>query len=157
LHTVLTAQFRNDLYGFTTGQEIAPEWRPADFLRLRSSYSFLNMNLSKAAGTPLAVGGTPAAVAGSSPRHEVTAQASFDGGKRTQIDLIYRYVSAAPAVNGPAYSMGDVRVARKFGRNVEFSVVGRNLFQPSHVEYEGDPGGPVAIRRTVYATLSWTK
>jgi iron complex outermembrane receptor protein len=155
LHTVITAQFRNDLYGFTTGQEIAPEWRPTEYWRLRASYSFLDMNLSKAPGT--AVGGTPASVAGSSPKHEATAQSSFDFGKRVQLDLIYRYVSALPAQGAPAYSTGDARVAWRFLPGLELSVAGRDLFQPWHIEYGSGAGLPVAIRRSVYASIALVK
>jgi len=153
VHILLPAQFRNDLYGFTTGGEIAPEWRPKDFLRLRASYSYLNMNLSKAPGT--ALGETPESVVGSSPRHEVTAESSFDISKKLQADLIYRYVSALPAGSAPAYSTGDVRIAWRFHPELEFSVAGQNLFQHYHVEYAADPGGPVAILRSVYASLAW--
>ena len=45
---LLPAQFRNGLLGTTKGVEIAPEWRPTDFWRLRGSYSYLHMNLEKA-------------------------------------------------------------------------------------------------------------
>ena len=152
-HTIITAQFRNDLYGFTTGGEIAPEWRPTSFWRLRGSYSFLNMNLSKAAGA--ALGGTPASVVGSSPRHEAVAQSSFDLAKRLQLDLIYRYVSALPAVSAPSYSTGDVRASWRFSRSFELWLVGRNLLQPWHVEYAGDAGGPIGIRRSGYVSLVW--
>jgi iron complex outermembrane receptor protein len=44
---LLPAQFRNGLLGYTKGAEIAPEWRPKDFWRLRGSYSFLHMNVGK--------------------------------------------------------------------------------------------------------------
>ena len=154
-HTIITAQFENDLYGFTTGQEIAPEWRPTSFWRLRGSYSFLNMNLSKASGA--ALGGTPASIVGSSPKHEVVGQSSFDVAKKLQIDLVYRYVSALPAQSAPSYSTGDARVAWRFHRRLELSLVGRNLFQPWHVEYAADPGGPVAVKRSAYASVSWVK
>jgi len=154
-HILIPAQFRNDLYGFTTGGEIGPEWRPTQFWRLRASYSYLNMNLSKAPGT--ALGGTPASVEGASPRHEIDAQSSFDLPKKLQLDLVYRYVSALPAVSAPAYSTGDARIAWRFVSNLELSVAGRDLFQPYHVEYAADPGGPVAIRRSVFASLAWRK
>jgi iron complex outermembrane receptor protein len=154
-YALITAQFRNDLYGFTTGGEVAPEWRPTTFWRLRASYSYLNMNLSKIPGT--ALGETPASVAGSSPRHEATAQSSLDLSKTLQLDLIYRYVSALPAVSAPSYSTGDVRGAWRFAPRFEFSVVGRNLWRPYHIEYGGDPAGPVAIRRSVYASVAWRK
>ena len=151
-HVLIPAQFRNDLYGATSGAEIAPEWRPTTFWRLRGSYSFLHMDLSKAPGA--ALGGTPSSVVGASPQHEVVIDSSFDLLKRLQADLIYRYVSALPAQSAPAYSTGDVRVAWRFNRHIEFSIAGQNLFQPFHVEY-GDTGGPVAVRRNVYASLAW--
>jgi iron complex outermembrane receptor protein len=154
-HLLIPAQFRNDLYGITTGGEISPEWRPTDFWRLRGSYSFLNMNLSKIPGT--ALGATPASVVGSSPRHQVEAQSSFDIGKRLQLDLLYRYTSALPSQSVRSYSTGDVRAAWLFKSGLEFSIVGANLFQPRHVEYAGDPGLAVGIVRNVYASLSWRK
>lgn len=154
-HLLLPAEFGNSLYGTTAGGEIAPEWRPTEHWRLRGSWSYLNMNLSRAPG--VALGETPASVVGSSPRHEADLQSSLDLGKKLKLDLIYRYVSALPAVSAPAYSTGDARFAWRLTPPVEFSVVGRNLFQPAHVEYAGDPGLPVAIRRNVFATLSWTK
>jgi iron complex outermembrane recepter protein len=154
-HNIITAKFGNDLYGFTTGQEIAPEWRPAPWWRLRASYSFLNMNLSKAAGT--ALGGTPASIVGSSPRHQAVVQSGWDIGKRFQTDLVYRYVSAVPAVGGPAYSTGDARIAWRITPIIELALTGRDLLQPRHVEYVADPVGPIAVRRSAFLTLMWTK
>ena len=150
-HTIITAQFRNDLYGFTTGGEIAPEWRPTSFWRLRGSYSFLNMNLSKAAGT--ALGGTPASVVGSSPRHEVS-RAIFvrpfeEAAARSDLSLRER------AAGGERPCLLDRRYPGSLAIQPLFRalLVGRNLLQPWHVEYAGDPGGPVAIRRSAYASL----
>ncbi|MBV8819062.1 MAG: TonB-dependent receptor plug domain-containing protein, partial [Acidobacteriaceae bacterium] len=153
LYTVQTAQFRNDFYGITTGVEIAPEWRPREWWRLRASYAYLQMNLNKRAGTP--PGTVPASVTGSSPKHEASAQSSFDLWKRLQLDLMFRYVSALPAQNVAAYETGDVRLSWRLGAHVEFAVAGRNLLQPHHVEYIADPGGAVQIRRNVFATLAW--
>jgi iron complex outermembrane receptor protein len=154
-HLLLPAQFRNDLYGNTSGIEFAPEWRPAEFWRLRASYSFLNMALKQPPTITLGAG--PAMVQGSSPKHEVGVTSSFDIGKRLQLDLMYRYVSGLPAVSAPAYSTGDARVAWRFNQHWELSAVGQHLFQPFHVEYAADPGGPVAIRRSGFASLSWMK
>lgn len=152
-YLLIPAQFRNDLYGFTTGGEIAPEWRPTEQVRLRASYSYLNMNLSKS--PTVALGETPAMVEGSSPRHEATFESSFDISKKLQLDLIYRYVSALPVVSAPAYSTGDVRFAWRFASHLELSLVGRNLMQPWHVEYSADPGGAVGIVRSGYASIEW--
>ena len=154
LHILLPAQFRNDISGYTKGIEIAPEWRPTNFWRLRGSYSFLHMNLEQTPG-PGAIGLGTAGTTGSSPQHEGDIDSSFDIGKKVQLDLVYRYVSALPAESAPAYSTGDARIAWRFAPQLEFSVAGQNLFQPFHIEYAADPGMPVAIARSVYATLAW--
>jgi iron complex outermembrane recepter protein len=154
VHYLLPARFANGLYGYTKGVEIAQEWRPADFWRLRGSYSFLHMNLGKSPNSGDV--GTAAPTVGSSPQHEATVESAFDF-KKFQLDLTYRYVSALPGQMVPAYSTGDARVAYRFNRQLEFSVAGRNLLQPWHYEYGGDPLGLVGIKRSAYATLTWRR
>jgi iron complex outermembrane receptor protein len=154
-HFLLPAQFRNGLYGYTKGAEIAPEWRPVSFWRLRGSYSYLHMNLGRLPHSGDV--GTAPIIVGSSPQHEATVQSAFDLSKKLQLDLVYRYVSALPGQQVAAYSTGDARIAWRFNRQFEFSVAGRNLFQPSHFEYGGDPLGLVGIKRSVYAKLTWSR
>jgi iron complex outermembrane receptor protein len=153
-HLLLPAQFRNGLRGATEGGEIAPEWRPTSYWRVRGSYSYLHMNLGKAPGSGDI--GTAATIEGSSPGHEVTVQSEIDFGKAFQLDLAYRYVSALPGQLVPSYSTGDARLAWRRGE-VELSLVGRNLLQPWHFESGGDPGPLVAIKRSVYAKIAWTR
>jgi iron complex outermembrane receptor protein len=151
-HILLPAQFRNGLVGSTAGGEIAPEWRPTSFWRLRGSYSFLQMVLKKSPGSQDV---SAATVAGSSPEHQVLLQSSFDLPKRFTADFSYRFISALPALSVPSYSTGDARLAWMFGRHWEVSVVGENLLQPHHLESPSDPGPSVEIKRSAYAKLVW--
>jgi iron complex outermembrane receptor protein len=152
-HLLLPAQFRNGLLGYTKGVEIAPEWRVTDFWRLRGSYSFLQMNIGKAPHSGDV--GTAPGIIGSSPQHQGTVASAFDLSKTLQLDLTYRYVSVLPGQKVPAYSTGDARFAWRFSRQWEISLVGRNLFQPSHFEFLGDPLGLVGIKRSAYAEIRW--
>jgi iron complex outermembrane receptor protein len=152
-HYLLPAQFRNGLYGYTKGLEVAPEWRPAGWWRLRGTYSFLHMDLGREPHSG-DVGSFPGIV-GASPHHEATVTSSFDAGKSIQVDVTYRYVSSLLGV--PAYSTGDARFSWRFARNLEFSVAGRNLFDPRHPEYAGDPGTLVGIERSGYLELTWRR
>lgn len=156
-YVLIPVAFQNSLYGYTKGFEIAPEWRPTSFWRLRGWYSFLHMNLAKAPGS-LELGTAPI-VEGSSPRHEAEISSSFDIGKKFQLDLRYRYVSALPASNQmvPAYSTGDARFAWHLRPDVEFAVTGQNLLQPHHMEYVDEPGAPVGILRSVYASVTFRR
>lgn len=151
-HLLLPAQFRNGLRGTTKGIEIAPEWRPASFWRLRGSYSYLHMNIDKAPHSGDV--GTGPGIVGSSPQHQVAIQSGFDLSKVLTLDVNYRYVSALPGQQVPSYSTGDVNCSWRLNRLVELAIVGQNLFQPSHPESGGDPGGLVGIRRGVYGKIT---
>ncbi len=97
--------------------------------------------------------GTAPIIDGTSPQHQVQAQTSFDLPKRVNFDFDYRYVSALPGISIAAYSTADARISWNFAHHWEISAVGRNLLQPSHVEFASDPGPNVAIKRSFYGQL----
>ena len=154
-HVLLPAEFGNGLQGQTKGIEIAPEWQATSFWRLRGSYSYLHMNIEKGPGS-MDIGTAPS-IMGSSPQHEVSADSAFDIRKSFELDLIVRYVSALPAQSVPAYTTGDANFQWNFSPHLGLTVTGRNLFQPHHPEFSGDPGPLVEIKRSVYAQVSWTR
>ena len=154
---LLPAQFQNDLYGTTYGGEILADWQPTAFWRLRTSYSYLRMSLHQAATHNLSLGS--AQFVGSSPVHEFNVESPLPLSKRFEIEPVLRYVSALTYQGVPGYTTADLRAALRFGGHFELAIAGRNLFQPHHLEYVGDPGGlaaAVGIRRSVYAELSWS-
>jgi iron complex outermembrane receptor protein len=76
-----------------------------------------------------------------------------------ELDLTYRYSSQlkSPDLKIPSWSTGDARLGWRFYHDFELSIVGENLFQPHHAEFAGEPGGPVLIRRSVYASITFTR
>ncbi len=154
-HVLLPAQFGNGLLGTTTGGEIAPQWKVTDRWRLQASYSYLQMDLRK--GTNSLDVGTAPSIEGSSPKHQVMVQSSFDISKAFSLNLAYRYISALPAQMVPSYSTADARFDWQAKKRLQLSVVGRNLFQPYHYESGGDPGPLVGIKRSVYGQIAWKR
>lgn len=154
-HLLLPAQFGNGLMGDTKGVEVAPEFRPLPWWRLRASYSYLHMNIHKSANS-LDIGSAPI-INGSSPEHQLFAQTSFDIGKKFDLDLDYRYVSPLPQKMTPAYSTADARFSWQLSKQFDFELVGRNLLQPHHFEYMDDPGPLVGIKREGIVKLTWTR
>ena len=152
-HTVVPFFFRNGLLGKTSGFEIAPDWTPNGWWRLRGSYSYLYMDLKKHSGSVDTT--TAGSTEGSSPHHQIMVQSSFDLPKKLEFDQTFRYVSALPAQRVGAYATADVRFSWRTSHSVELSVVGQNLFQPHHAEFGGDPGSLVGMRRSVYAKITW--
>ncbi len=149
-HVLLPAEFGNGLFGTTTGGEIAPDWKITNRWRLQASYSFLQMDLKRGAGS-LDIGTAPG-IEGSSPKHQLMIRSSFDISKAFNLDLAYRYISALPGQMTPSYSTGDARFAWQARNHLQLSIVGRNLFQPYHAEF-----GPVGIKRSAYGQVTWRR
>jgi iron complex outermembrane recepter protein len=154
-HILLPAEFGNGLLGTTKGVEIAPEWRPTHFWRLRASYSYLQMDIKKSQNS-LDVGSAPG-INGSSPKHEVMVQSGFDISKSFTLDLDYRYISALPGQMVAAYSTAGANFGWRFAEHFRLSVVGQNLLQPHHAEFNGEPGPIVQIKRSAYGQITWQK
>ncbi|MGH9735879.1 MAG: TonB-dependent receptor plug domain-containing protein [Candidatus Acidiferrales bacterium] len=163
LHVVVQLPLANATAGDTTGVEIAPDWKPADWWELRGSYSYLHLNVHDRPGAAGAFNGlVTSSDNGSSPHHQFEMQSLTNLPKKMNFDLTYRYVSALSAQTsvpaGPtvgAYSTADVHFAWRPVSDLEFSFVGQNLLQPQHAEFGGDDGPLVEIRRTFYGQITW--
>jgi iron complex outermembrane receptor protein len=144
-HYLIPAHFGNGLVGDTYGGEVAPEWRPRSWWRLRGSYSFLKMVINRGPNSQ-DIGSGPG-IEGSSPLNQVLVQSGWDLPKRFEFDFDYRYVGKLPAIGIPSYSTADARLGWTVTRHFEISANATNLFQPFHYEYASDPGPNVAIKR----------
>ena len=65
-----------------------------------------------------------------------------------------RYVDNLPTQQVGSYVDADVRVARRFGRSLELSVVGQNLAQDHHREFAGGTDEGPSPTRLVAAALA---
>jgi iron complex outermembrane receptor protein len=157
LHLNIVIPYANGVEGHTIGAEIAPNWQITHWWQVRGSYSYLHMSLKDAPGFTDDTGMLLASYQGSSPRHSVVFQSLLSLPKRFDLDASYRYVSAVPAEGVSAYQTGDVRLGWRLAEGLEFSVVGQNLLQPSHVEFGGDPGPLVGIKRSAYGKITWRR
>ena len=145
----------NGIKGTTSGFEIVPDWKPASWWRLQGSYSLLHMDLRTWPGSLDTT--TVGADEGSSPHHQARIQSFFDLSRNLEFSLTWRYVGALPYYLVQGYNTGDARIAWRPVQHIEFAVVGQNLVQPRHVEYGGDPGALVGIKRNVFASLTFRK
>ncbi len=152
-HLLLPAEFGNGLEATTEGGEISSQWQPKPFWRVTGSYSFLEMHVKKAPGS--ADIGTAPITQGSSPQNEFLIQNNFDLPKSITADFQVRYVSSLPALQVPSYWTGDLSLGWSPNKQILFSLVGQNLFQPYHYEYAYDPRGMVGIERSIFAKVTW--
>ena len=154
-YILATFPYVNGIAGNADGFELAPDWKPAHWLQLKASYSYINLDLKAKIGNPVL--SLLATDEGSSPRNEVSVQSLLNLPRNFEFDQTYRYVSALPAQKVKGYGTADVRLGWRFAPQFELSLVGQNLLQPHHAEFGADPGALVGIKRSAYAKITWRR
>jgi iron complex outermembrane recepter protein len=153
LHALLQFPYANGVDATSDGIEVLPDWKPSRWFQLKGSYSYLDIDAHNVPGNK-----DTSAVAtyeGSSPRHQAAIQPLLTLPRGWTIDQTYRYVSALPARQVAAYGTFDARIGWRIRRTLDISLTGQNLAHAYHVEFAHDPGPPVAISRSAYATITW--
>lgn len=154
-HIILQLPLANALKGDTSGGEIAPEWKPANWLQVKGSYSYLHLYVHDRPEFTDDL--NTVSDNGSSPHHQAVIQALFNIPGGFEFDPTYRYVSRLPAQTVAAYSTGGAQLGWHRSNGLTMSVVGQNLFQPHHAEFGSDVDTIVGIKRDIYVEIRWTR
>ncbi|MGB0127570.1 MAG: TonB-dependent receptor, partial [Rhodocyclaceae bacterium] len=154
-YATFTSQTSNALKARTHGLELAVDWHPTDWWRLQGAYTYQSIN-GRLTGDP-ANDDAAAMLEGLSPRHKLSLRSSFNLGPNQQLDIWARRVGALGYANIPAYTAVDLRYAWKMNKNLEFSLVGQNLFDPRHAEFASDflSAQSAEIVRGGYLQVKW--
>ncbi len=147
--TYITIQYTNQIAGSASGFEIGTEAQVEPWWRLNTNYSYLNSDFAANGVTSnISSTGSVQTYEESSPKHTVTAQSMLDLPARIQFDQMYRFVTALPAQEVPAYQTMDLHLQKTLGRDFAVELVGQNLFQNFHSEW-----GTVSFRQGCVACL----
>jgi len=114
------------IWGDTYGFELASTYQINPCWELRSTYSYLVMNL-RGEGSNI--------LEGRNPRNQFNLQSHWNLGKSLELDMVWRYVDNLSWVRAPDYLVMDVRLAWEARKGMELSLVGRNLLDAKHLEY----------------------
>jgi iron complex outermembrane receptor protein len=162
-HWSLPVTLANLAAGEARGVELASDWHPLPWLRLRAAYSYLQLRQTRGGGA--SEDGPPAGDFAdrtdpwrNSPSHQARLWASFSLDRAWDLDLAGRHVSALRGQSIPAYTVFDARLAWRPSPPLEISVSGRNLGPASHEELGGEFNPTsTAIKPAIYTAvaLSW--
>jgi iron complex outermembrane receptor protein len=149
---ILPVTFDNTLHGSSYGAEVTIDTRPAPWWRIVGSYSHLRIEMTR---NPDSMDvSQERRYEGLAPAHMGQLQSSFDLPAGLTADWLWRGVTRLPAGPVPAYHTSDVRVGWMATRQIELSVVGRNLHDRRHQEWESTS---VGIERGVHVQLAWRR
>jgi len=123
--------FENKLKGETYGAELAANFQAADWWRLRGAYSYLQVQLHRKAGSL----DTLSQGAEGDTHHQVLLRSLMDLPYRLQLDCTGRYVDHLSNQQIPSYVSLDVRLGWRPHRNLEVEIVGQNLLDHRHPEF----------------------
>ena len=144
----------NRATGETFGGELAMNWRVRDWWRLRGSYTLLETQIHSKANSNDSDAEDDE---GKSPHHQAALQSSLDLPGHVHFDLLGRYVDQLKELGVDGYFALDVRLAWRPTHNLEFSIVGQNLFDDRHREFVPTiiPIQRTETQRSIYGKISF--
>lgn len=135
----VTRTFKNGNQARTRGAELSTRVTLSPDARFELGYAWFAKRVRPMAGArPLEALGAE----GNDPRHVGFARLSITPTAPVEIDFYLRGVSGLPAPKVPGYLTGDVRVAWKIRKNLEWSIGARDLGDHRHPEF----GAPTTRR-----------
>lgn len=133
--------------GTVRGGELALTWDVVSWLRLHAWYSYC-----KGTYRQLSTRTFFASQYGHiNPDHQYFLRSSFTLPLDIELDLLARHVSKLRGVGMPAYTELDARLGFRPGKNIELSLVGKNLLKAEHTEAANYLfyGAPAMLERSV--------
>ena len=127
---VLMNSDKTDSYGV----EVVVDYSVLDWWRMQGSYWFINIDETQGPGT-LSLPGS-ATTEGSNPHNSAVLRSLMDLPRDFELDTILRYVDNLPTRNVNSYIELDARLGLNINENFSISLVGRNLLNDEHQEFQ---------------------
>lgn len=141
----------NQIDGPSTGLEAWAQYQAARNWRLSAGLFAMRKSLGFASGHADA---TSVANLGNDPRNQWHLRSSWDIGPRNQLDVIVRHVGALPSPTVAAYTAVDMHWDWKVTPAFSVGLLGQNLFEQRHVEFNAAAAAS-QIERRVFLRAVW--
>ncbi len=153
----LTVPFtaNNNMEGETYGIEVALNFEPYAWWRIRTGYTLFEMDLD---AHPKTFDFVSLTLEGDTPEQQFSIQNAFALGKDVDLDLFLRYVDTLPTLDIDDYLTMDARLGWRPREGWEISLTGENLFDAGRTEYQSDfvQNVPTQVSRSCYLKVAWS-
>ncbi len=147
----------NGTYGKSYGVELAANWWPFDWWRLYGWYSYLKIKLTNE-NMIYDIINIQKYHDAANPEHQVQIQSTIGLNRRIELFSSIRYTDAIPFMNIEKYFTFNVCLSWKLNSYLRLSIVGRNLIDHRHREFQPEflhvPATEVISR--IYGSVVWT-
>jgi iron complex outermembrane recepter protein len=149
VRVVIPQRAVNGADGIGYGFELTSTYQMTETWRMTAWYSYQDVELKSPANS----GGTSEAREATSPHNQAYLMSSWDLPRNFEVDLMGRYVDNLAEIDVSHYISMDVRLGWRPNDNWELSVVGQNLLEPEHKEFNDVEAIVLSteMRRAVFA------
>jgi iron complex outermembrane receptor protein len=141
----------NQIEGSVSGLEAWATWQATRAWRLGAGLLQLREHLHSTRSVP-----DPSGVPnlGNDPRRQWSLRSSLNIGSRGEFDVMLRHVGALPSPAVQAYTAVDARLALRVSPRLELSMLGQNLFDRRHSEFNALSAAS-QIERRLFIKAVW--
>jgi iron complex outermembrane recepter protein len=145
-----TLELENGLSKDIYGVELALEWQPLSWWRIKGTYTFMKSDTDESSR------GLKGAQNLDFPQHQFSVRSMINVGKDIEADTWLRYVDSFDNGSVPRYYTLDVRLAWRPVKNLELALVGQNLLENRHQEFRPEQFSTqiYEARRGVYGKMT---
>lgn len=144
--------FKNSMNARSAGAELGVLWQPLNPLFIKASYRYLDLELTKDAGSGDFRDGIFEA---NDPKHVAVIIARLDLPRGIELDTIFRHVSRLPNPPLPGYTTADVRLGWRPTPGFEFALIAQNLFDPRHADFVTPNSRNEELARSFTVKATW--
>jgi iron complex outermembrane recepter protein len=153
--TALPVIIENRIEGPVYGLEAWGTWQATRAWRVSGGLTTFRKRLRLEQGSTDPVGTSNPQLA-NDPGHQWLLRSSFNFWTSHELDSMVRRVAVLPNPRVPAYTAVDMRYAWRVRPGLELSLLGQNLFDRSHPEFNAAPGRS-EIERGVFLRAHWSR
>jgi iron complex outermembrane receptor protein len=149
--------FGNELYGTTSGIEVAANWKITPRWTLTPSYSLLRMHLQSDEFQDPIDEASIADIQGTNPVNQAQLRSHLELSHGLSWDAAAYFVDRLPAPRIASHTRVDTQLTWRIAESTNLSFVGQNLLRDRHEEFN-DPLQSVnssQIKRSAYAKFTW--
>lgn len=154
-HLVIPLTYGNLSHGETEGVEFTGNWRVTNRWTLSPGYAYEVIHFRTKAGSNDTT--SVPTEEGSTPTHSAQLRSHIDLLHSLSWDTSAYFVDRLDYQAVPAYTRLDTQLMWQCSRQIVFSLVGQNLLQSRHIEWNLANGGVIStmIKRSAYAKITW--
>lgn len=134
-HVAIVRQYSSGMAGRSAGIELLAQWRPFPVWGVDAGYDWLQTRLTNAGDSPDGL-----ALINRNPAHQVRLKSQLNLRRGWQFDATALHVGRLQSVDVAAYTRVDIRLGGPVAPGLSLDLVGRDLLQASHWEFDGFEG-----------------